>query len=77
MPFFWGTLMEKHGSVAGNPKLSSTVQLKNPYRYSYPGYSELLVGQVHDVQPFRYHKIIPLPGSKNKFKRTKQLHYIT
>jgi hypothetical protein len=51
MPFFWGQLMKNHGSVAGNPNLSSSVQLKNSMRYSYPGYSELLLGEAHPVSP--------------------------
>jgi hypothetical protein len=48
MPFFWGTLMTRHGSIAGNRALGSAVSLANRHRYSYPGYSELLVGEAHD-----------------------------
>jgi Type I phosphodiesterase / nucleotide pyrophosphatase len=48
MPFFWGTLMRDHGSIAGNPKTGSSVTLTNAYRVSYPGYSEILLGQAHD-----------------------------
>lgn len=48
MPFFWGTLMKQHGSIAGNRKLGSTVQLTNRHRFSYPGYSEILTGQARD-----------------------------
>jgi arylsulfatase A-like enzyme len=48
MPFFWGTLMKKYGSIAGNRKLGSTVQITNGHRFSYPGYSEILTGQAHD-----------------------------
>ncbi|MGE0866538.1 MAG: hypothetical protein AB7P34_21770, partial [Vicinamibacterales bacterium] len=29
MPFFWGTLMREHGSIAGNPALKSRVHLAN------------------------------------------------
>jgi len=48
MPFFWGTLMKQHGSIAGNRDLGSTVQVTNEHRFSYPGYSEILTGQAHD-----------------------------
>jgi hypothetical protein len=48
MPFFWGTLMKEHGSIAGNRALGSAVSLGNRHWFSYPGYSELLVGQPHD-----------------------------
>jgi hypothetical protein len=48
MPFFWGTLMRAHGSIAGNPARGSRVHLTNEHRFSYPGYSEILVGRAHD-----------------------------
>jgi hypothetical protein len=48
MPFFWGTLMRAHGSIAGNPALGSRVHLTNKHWFSYPGYSEILVGRAHD-----------------------------
>ena len=48
MPFFWGTLMREHGSVAGNPALGSRVHLSNGHWFSYPGYSEILVGRAQD-----------------------------
>ncbi|MFA5910412.1 MAG: hypothetical protein WC815_16640 [Vicinamibacterales bacterium] len=48
MPFFWGTLMRDHGSVAGNPAKGSRVHLTNGHWFSYPGYSEILVGRAHD-----------------------------
>jgi hypothetical protein len=48
MPFFWGTLMKQHGSIAGNRSLGSVVQITNSHRFSYPGYSEILTGQAHD-----------------------------
>lgn len=48
MPFFWGTLMREHGSIAGNPALDSHVRLANQHRFSYPGYSEMLVGRARD-----------------------------
>jgi hypothetical protein len=48
MPFFWGTLMTRHGSIAGNRARGSVVTLRNRHWFSYPGYSELLVGEPHD-----------------------------
>jgi hypothetical protein len=48
MPFFWRTLMREHGSIAGNAALGSRVRLTNQHWFSYPGYSEMLVGQAHD-----------------------------
>ena len=48
MPFFWKELMAKHGSVAGNKALESSVTLTNTHRFSYPGYSEILTGEAHD-----------------------------
>ena len=48
MPFFWGTLMRAHGSIAGNPARGSRVHLTNHQWFSYPGYSEILVGAAHD-----------------------------
>jgi len=50
MPFFWGTWMKQHGSIAGNRARNSTVQLTNTHRFSYPGYSEILTGQAHDKE---------------------------
>jgi hypothetical protein len=48
MPFFWGTLMAHHGSIAGNPAVGSSVTLTNTHRISYPGYAEILLGEAHD-----------------------------
>ena len=48
MPFFWGTLMREHGSIAGNKAVGSSVTLTNSHRFSYPGYSEILLGEAHD-----------------------------
>lgn len=48
MPFFWGTLMRRHGSIAGNRSLGSAAMTTNKMWFSYPGYSEILTGQAHD-----------------------------
>ncbi len=48
MPFFWGTLMKQHGSIAGNRALGSAAMTTNKLFFSYPGYSEILTGQARD-----------------------------
>jgi hypothetical protein len=48
MPFFWGTLMRQHGSIAGNRALGSEATLTNMHRFPYPGYAEILLGEAHD-----------------------------
>ncbi len=48
LPFFWTTLMAQDGSIAGNPALGSSVKLANRHRFSYPGYSEILLGEPKD-----------------------------
>ena len=45
MPFFWGKLVAA-GQLHGNRKEGSQVDNANPYWFSYPGYSEILTGQV-------------------------------
>ena len=37
MPFFWGTLMREHGSIAGNKALGSSVTLTNTPPLFIPG----------------------------------------
>lgn len=43
LPFFWNTIAVD-GQIYGNRKLGNNMDLTNEYRFSYPGYSELLVG---------------------------------
>ncbi len=45
MPFFYSELV-KNGELHGNRKLGSKLNVANPYWFSYPGYSEILTGQV-------------------------------
>ncbi len=47
MPFFW-SLVTRDGSIAGNRQLRSTVRLTNRHWFSYPGYSEILLGEPFD-----------------------------
>ena len=45
LPFFWNTIAQK-GQLHGNRNQGSFVNVANPFWFSYPGYSELLTGQV-------------------------------
>ncbi len=48
MPFFWREWMVDHGSVIGNRRQGSQMNLRNRHRFSYPGYSEILTGTARD-----------------------------
>ncbi|MFT3979408.1 MAG: alkaline phosphatase family protein [Ferruginibacter sp.] len=43
MPFFWNVIARK-GQLHGNRNLDNKVDVSNPYKVSYPGYSEMLTG---------------------------------
>ncbi|MEO5979273.1 MAG: alkaline phosphatase family protein [Chryseolinea sp.] len=45
MPFFWKTIGTQ-GQVYGNRTFGNYMNCSNPYWFSYPGYSEMLVGYV-------------------------------
>jgi hypothetical protein len=45
LPFFWSTI-ESQGQLYGNRLLGNRVNVSNPYRFSYPGYSEIMCGYV-------------------------------
>ena len=45
MPFVWGTMAQK-GQIFGNRDLGSDAHVTNGLNFSYPGYSETLVGFV-------------------------------
>jgi len=47
LPSFW-TLVTEQGSIAGNRALGSSATLGNKHWFSYPGYSEILLGQAFD-----------------------------
>jgi hypothetical protein len=47
MPYFW-TQMVPRGVLLGNLQKSSSMQVTNRYRVSYPGYSEILTGRTQD-----------------------------
>lgn len=45
LPFFWNTIA-KEGQIYGNRWIGNFVNVSNPYKFSYPGYSEILCGYV-------------------------------
>jgi hypothetical protein len=45
LPFFWNVIA-REGQLYGNRNYNNKVNCANPYWFSYPGYSELLTGQV-------------------------------
>lgn len=45
MPFFWNVLAQT-GELFGNRSYGNYMNVANPYALSYPGYNELLTGQV-------------------------------
>jgi len=44
LPFLWKEVVPK-GVILGNRDKGSQFRLKNPHRFSYPGYAEILTGQ--------------------------------
>jgi len=46
-PFLWGKLVPK-GALFGNRDHGGDVSVRNRHRFSYPGYSEILVGRPQD-----------------------------
>lgn len=47
MPFLWGTVA-KQGQVIGNRDKGSRMRVTNKFHFSYPGYSEMIVGFADD-----------------------------
>ena len=48
LPFLWGTLVPRLGSIAGNQWKKSEARITNRYGFSYPGYAEILTGRARD-----------------------------
>lgn len=44
MPFFWNTIA-KQGQIFGNQDKGSVARITNTFRFSYPGYNEILTGR--------------------------------
>jgi hypothetical protein len=52
-PFIWQTIA-RSGQVYGNRWQQSSVNVRNPYHFTYPGFSEMLTGHVnHDISSNR------------------------
>jgi hypothetical protein len=47
MPFLWGTIA-KEGQLYGNRDAGSPMRVTNKFHFSYPGYSEMIVGFADD-----------------------------
>lgn len=43
-PFLWGTIA-KQGQIFGNQEKGSVAQITNTFKFSYPGYNEILTGK--------------------------------
>ncbi len=43
LPFFWGTIA-KQGQIYGNKDKGSIAHITNTFKFSYPGYNEILTG---------------------------------
>lgn len=43
MPFFWNTIV-KDGQLYGNRTIGNYVDVANPYKFTYPGFSETVTG---------------------------------
>lgn len=43
MPFLWSSVVQK-GQIYGSRDIGNRAEVSNPYKFSYPGYSELFTG---------------------------------
>lgn len=43
MPFLWSTVVQ-NGQIFGNRDLGNKAEVANPFKFSYPGYSEIFTG---------------------------------
>lgn len=75
LPFVWGQLVAQ-GVMLGNPRGGVPVRLTNPHRVSYPGYAELLTGQVQaailDNQPRRIPRTTGLEFARTELRVPQQ-----
>jgi hypothetical protein len=49
MPWFWSEFLKNYGCIVGDRQNGSVAQVANKFRFSYPGYSELLTGTPQDA----------------------------
>ena len=73
MPFMWKT-MAREGQIFGNQSKGSVVRVANPFRFSYPGHSEMLCGVVdptinsNDPHPNPNKSVFEWLNGKSAFK---------
>lgn len=73
LPFFWNVISRK-GQIHGNRNFGNKVNVKNPYRISYPGYSEILTGFADPIpilnKPVanRYENILSYLNSTDEYR---------
>ncbi|WP_337964705.1 phosphoglyceromutase [uncultured Flavobacterium sp.] len=58
MPFLWSEIATK-GQIYGNRDLGNKVDVSNPYWFSYPGYSEIMTGNVDTAVNSNHYKANP------------------
>ncbi len=73
MPFLWNTIAS-HGQIYGNRLLGNKVNVSNPYKFSYPGYSEIMCGFVdtainsNGYMPNPHTNLLEFLNKQNKLK---------
>jgi hypothetical protein len=58
MPFLW-SVIESKGQIYGNRDLGNKINNANPYWFSYPGYSEIMTGNVDEAINSNHYKANP------------------
>jgi hypothetical protein len=75
MPFFWNTLA-KNGQLYGNRAIGNKMNVKNRYRFSYPGYNEIFTGypdsliNTNDYPPNPNVNVLEFINKQQGFKNT-------
>ncbi|MBL7696822.1 MAG: alkaline phosphatase family protein [Chitinophagaceae bacterium] len=73
MPFFWNTIAN-HGQLYGNRSIGNLMNVKNIYRFSYPGYNEIFTGypdslvNSNDYPPNPNENVLEFINRQNGFK---------
>ena len=73
MPFMWNTIVS-HGQIYGNRAFSNKLSNANPYKFSYPGYSEIMTGYAdtainsNEFEPNPHVTVLEFLNNQPKFK---------
>lgn len=73
MPFVWSTIADQ-GQIYGNRQFDNKVDNANPYRFSYPGYSEIMTGfadtniNSNEFPPNPHVTLLEFLNQQSKFK---------